>query len=103
MRRRLIVATAVGLALLALTPQWVHSQTATTPEQQVKKVEEERRTAVLHNDVKTLARLYAQGMTTIDIVSELWSFTARLTHVWVRRQGQWQLVARQATRIGNTN
>lgn len=120
-------------------------------EEEIRGLEEQRRQAVLHNDTKALDRLYATGMTTVDIAGILrtntdrqavtlnvpetrtvksWladeisirvygdtavvtqrakitdvirgesrRFSTRLTHVWVRLDGRWQLVARHATRI----
>jgi ketosteroid isomerase-like protein len=153
MKRTLLAVITIGVAFLPLTVDWVQAQAARTGEQEIQRLEEERRQAVLHNDVRTLERLYATGMTTIDIlglvhtsttgqaatlntpdtrITTKWvsdemsirifgdsavvtqraqiadvlrgqtrDYVARLTHVWVRRDGRWQLVARHATRVGN--
>ncbi len=153
MRLKVVVLVAAGAASLVplLAYSWAKAEGSAETEQQIRRLEEERRQAVLHNDTKALDRLYADDMTTIDIrgifhsnsnkasvnlnakgtrTTTSWvademtvraygdtavvtqraqitdvigdesrSFSARLTHVWVKLQGQWRLAARHATRI----
>jgi len=120
-------------------------------EQQIRKVEEERRQAILHNDIKALDSLIAPEYTAVFQINggrvttkadelamdqpgarkvESWSPTdvniqiygnvglviglaevtdvlkgerrhirVRYTHVWVKRNGGWQLVHRHTTRV----
>ena len=153
MKARLAVLVAASAASLVplLADGWAKAEGSAGTERQIRKLEEERRQAVLHNDTKALGQMYADGMTGIDIggdfhtnsnkaavtlnvpgtrTTKSWVsdeitvraygdtavvtqrahvedvlrgtsriFTARLTHVWVKFDGQWRLVARHATRI----
>jgi ketosteroid isomerase-like protein len=153
-RRYTRIASALCPALLLFSGSTSgEGSNAAAIEQKIKQLEEERRVALLDSDQKTLERIYAVGMTTVDIEGNLhtntgnraarlntpgtrttasWvsdemkvsvfgetaivtqlahiadvlrgekrDFKARLTHVWVRSNGQWQIVARHATRTSD--
>src|SRR5215471_16328270 len=55
----------IGLAAIISTAVCAHAETRTA-RQEIIALEEERRQAVLHNDVDTLQRQYADGMTVVD-------------------------------------
>lgn len=131
--------------------QWAKIESKTGAEQQVRKVEEERRQAILHNDIKALDLLMAPEYTAIFEINggrvttkadelaldqsnsrkvQSWDpsdvnirmygnvglvtglaedidvlkgerrhIRFRYTHVWVERNGNWQLVHRHTTRV----
>ena len=135
-------------------PQQTSSTHLASVKQEIKQLEEERRQAVLHQDVEKLKGFYADGMTIIDINGDFhvnannaspnlnqpatrttlkWiiddmavkpygpsaaivtmraetedvlkgihrNFIQRLMHIWVKRNGQWQIVARHGTEIAS--
>jgi ketosteroid isomerase-like protein len=147
-----VVVTASAASLLAAQAySWAQAESNTGAEQQVRKVEEERRQAILRNDIKALDLLMAPEYTAVFNVTsgrmttkaeeltinqsdarrvESWDPTDvniriygdvglviglaevtdvlkgerrhirfRYTHVWVKRNGDWQLVHRHTTRV----
>ena len=152
MRRRLaFLAMSAGSLVPLLVYGWSNPAGSGGVEQEIRRLEEQRSEAVLHNDTTTLDRLYSADMTTIDrdggfhtnatkaavrlnadgtrkvttwmademlirvygdaavvtqraqmtdvLRGQSRSFSTRLTHVWINRDGQWQLVARHASSI----
>jgi ketosteroid isomerase-like protein len=146
------VVTASTAFLLSIQPySWAQSEGNAAAEQQVRKAEEERREAILRNDIKALGLLMAPEYTAIFNLTggrvttkadelamdqpgarkvESWDPTDvsiqiygdvglviglaevtdvlkgerrhirfRYTHVWVKRNGSWQLVHRHTTRV----
>ncbi|PYU44280.1 MAG: hypothetical protein DMG54_09700 [Acidobacteria bacterium] len=147
-----VVVTASAACLLStLANSWAQTDGNAGAEQQVRKVEEERRQAILRNDIKSLDWLMAPEYTAIFNLTggrvttkadelalnqpdarkvESWNPTdvniriygnvglvtglaeiidvlkgerrhirVRYTHVWVKRNGGWQLVHRHTTRV----
>jgi ketosteroid isomerase-like protein len=145
-----VVACAASL-LTALACSWAQTEANARAEQQIRTVEEERRQAILRNDIKALDLLMAPEYTAIFNLTggrvttkadelamnqsdarkvESWGPTDvniqiygdvglviglaevtdilkgeqrhirfRYTHVWVKRDGNWQLVHRHTTRV----
>jgi len=144
--------TASTVFLLSIQPySWAQSENDSTAERQVRKAEEKRRQAILHNDIKALDLLMAPEYTAIFNLTggrvttkadelamdrpgarkvESWDplevkiqiygdvglliglaevadvlkgerrhIRFRYTHVWVKRNGSWQLVHRHTTRV----
>jgi ketosteroid isomerase-like protein len=152
-RLKLVVVVAASAASLLAIPRysWAQTKGNAEAEQQVRKVEEERRQAILRNDIKSLGLLMAPEYTAIFNLTggrvttkadelamdqpgarklESWDPTDvniqiygdvglviglaevtdvlkgerrhirfRYTHVWVKRNGSWQLVHRHTTRV----
>ena len=148
-----VAATAASL-LTALVYSWAQSEGNSGAEQQIRTVEEERRQAILRNDIKALDVLMASDYTAVFQILgsrvitkaeelalnqsdarkvESWNPTEvniriydnvglvtglaevvdvskgerrhirfRYTHVWVKRNGTWQLVHRHTTRVATT-
>jgi ketosteroid isomerase-like protein len=150
---KLVVVVAASAAFLLSIPRysWAQTKGNAETEQQVRKAEEERRQAILHNDIKALDSLMAPEYTSIFSLTggrvttkaeelavdqpgsrkvESWDSTEvsiqiygdvglviglgelndvlkgerrhirfRYTHVWVKRNGSWQLVHRHTTRV----
>lgn len=150
---RVAVTATAGACLLLVAPAYSSAQTENNAgaEQQVRKAEEERRQAILRNDLKALDSLIAPEYTAVfnlfggkvttkaDELAlnqagarevESWNPTdvniriydnvglvvglaeiidvlngdrrhirVRYTHVWVKRNGGWQLVHRHTTRV----
>jgi len=147
-----VVVTAGAASLLtALAYSWAQSESNAGAEERIRKVEEERRQAILRNDIKALDLLMAPEYTAIFNLTggrvttkadelamdrpgarkvESWDPTDvniriygdvglviglaevtdilkgerrhirfRYTHVWVKRNGGWQLVHRHTTRV----
>lgn len=151
MRRTLLIIVAVSAASLLTFGQATGQRLRrnNTAEQEVRRLENERREAIRRNNVKALDRLMADDyvVTTVNgrvanksdelalytsgsrktqswdvdnlrvriygklavvtgravvkdtLRGEGREFQFRFTHVWVRRQGRWQIVARHATEI----
>ena len=150
---KLAVVVTAGAAsiLMARAYSSAQAESNAAAEQQIRKVEEERRQAILHNDIKALDSLIAPEYTAVFQINggrvttkadelamdqpgarkvESWSPTdvniqiygnvglviglaevtdvlkgerrhirVRYTHVWVKRNGSWQLVHRHTTRV----
>ena len=150
---KLAVVVTAGAAsiLMARAYSSAQSESNAAAEQQIRKVEEERRQAILHNDIKALDSLIAPEYTAVFQINggrvttkadelamdqpgarkvESWNPTdvniqiygnvglviglaevtdvlkgerrhirVRYTHVWVKRNGSWQLVHRHTTRV----
>jgi ketosteroid isomerase-like protein len=146
-----VVAASAASLLTALACSWAQSESNAGAEQQIRKVEEERRQAILRNDIKALDLLMAPEYTAVFQVNggrvttkadelavdqpdarkvESWNPTdvsiriydkvglvigladiidvlkgdrrhirVRYTHLWVKRNGNWQLVHRHTTRV----
>ncbi len=79
MTRRLAqVAIAVCLAQLLFSVSTRGEGSSATPtEQRIKQLEEGRRAAVFNSDQMTLERIYAEGMTTVDIDGNLHTNTGK--------------------------
>ena len=150
---KLAVVVTAGAAsiLMARAYSSAQAESNAAAEQQIRKVEEERRQAILHNDIKALDSLIAPEYTAvfnlfggkvttradelalnqpdarkveswnptdvnvriydnvglvvglaeiIDVLNgERRHISVRYTHVWVQRNGGWQLVHRHTTRV----
>ena len=150
---KLAVVVTAGAAsiLMARAYSSAQAESNAAAEQQIRKVEEERRQAILHNDIKALDSLIAPEYTAVFQINggrvttkadelamdqpgarkvESWNPTdvniqiygnvglviglaevtdvlkgdrrhirVRYTHVWVKRNGSWQLVHRHTTRV----
>jgi ketosteroid isomerase-like protein len=146
-----VVTVSAASLLTALDYSWAQTDGNVGGEQQVRKVDEERRQAILRNDIKALDSLIAPEYTAVfnlfggkvttraDELAlnqpdarkvESWNPTdvnvriydnvglvvglaeiidvlngdrrhirVRYTHVWVKRNGSWQLVHRHTTRV----
>jgi ketosteroid isomerase-like protein len=151
LRLAVLVAASAASLLMPLAYSWAKAEGKAEAEEQIRKVEEERRQAILRNDINALDLLMAPEYTAIlqlfggrvltkseelafnqpdarkvqswvasDVNIRVYDNVGlvtglaevidvlrgdrrhirfRYTHVWVKRNGNWQLVHRHTTRV----